>query len=274
MSLRNATASNRLASNAAVAQQLLGARLPERTAVEAELLSRSLHAYLRAMWPIVEPGRPFVDNWHLHAICEVLEAVTRFELRCVVINIPPRTAKSITTCVAWPTWVWTQRPDPERGVLGPAARFLCASHDIDLATRDSVRSRRVLDSDWYRARWGDRFQLTTDQNVKTNYENDKTGYRLTETVAGSVMGKGGDYRVIDDPHKTESQESDAVRERKLLWLREEFSTRYIDPRRNALVLIMQRVHERDMSGFMLAEGMADYHLCIPMRYEARRSHFV
>ena len=137
-----------------------------------------------------------------------------------------------------------------------------------------MRSRRVIDSDWYQQRWGHRFQLTTDQNVKTNYENDKTGYRVIETVGGSVMGKGGDYRVIDDPHKTDSQESDDVREKKLLWLREEFSTRYVDPKRNALVIIMQRLHERDMSGFMLSEGWADYHICIPMRYEERRKIYV
>ena len=245
-------------------------------------MGRSLHSYMKGIWPIIEPGRTFADNWHIGAICEVLEAVTKFQLRCVVINVPPRSTKSIGVCVAWPTWVWTQpritdeeaaqrKVEPQ---LGAAARFLCTSHDGDLATRDSVRSRRVIDSDWYQLRWGHRFQLTTDQNVKTNYENDKTGYRVTETVGGSVMGKGGDYRVIDDPHKTDTQESDDVREKKLLWLREEFSMRYVDPKRNGLVTIMQRIHERDMSGFMLAEGWADYHLCIPMRYEERRKVYV
>lgn len=228
---------------------------------EGEKLSRHLHLFLRAMWPVVEPGRPYDDNWHIGAICEVLEAVSRFELKCVVINVPFRTSKSLSTCVAWPAWEWTKRP---------ATRFLYATHDDELGTRDSVRTRRVIDSPWYQARWGDRFQLTTDQNVKTNFENDRTGYRVTETVGGSVIGKGGDHRVLDDPHKTDSQESDTVRESKLLWLREEFSTRFIDPTRNSLVLIMQRLHERDMAGYMLAERWADYHLCVPMRHEARR----
>ena len=258
------------------------AALPDRAQVEAEYMSRNLHRYMRAMWPIVEPGRQFSDNWHIGAICEVLEAVTRFDLKCVVINVPPRSTKSLGVCVAWPTWVWTREqitPEeaPRRGKppeLGPAARFLCTSHDGDLATRDAVRGRRVIESDWYQRRWGHLFTLTTDQNVKTNYENDKTGYRVTETVGGSVMGKGGDYRVIDDPHKTDTQESDDVREKKLLWLREEFSTRYVDPQLNALVLIMQRLHERDMSGFMLAEGWADYHLCVPMRYEPERKIYL
>lgn len=256
--------------------------LPDRALLEAELMSRSLHRYLRGIWHLVEPGRRFDDNWHLHAICEVLEAVTKFELRTVVINVPPRSTKSICTCVAWPTWVWTQQQVTDAQavqknvapVLGPAARFLCTSHDADLATRDAVKSRRVIQSDWYQRRWGHRFQMTTDQNVKTSYENDKTGYRVTETVGGSVIGKGGDFRVIDDPHKTETQEGDDVRKKKLLWLREEFSTRYVDPNRNALVLIMQRLHEQDMAGYMLAEGWADYHLCIPMRHEERRAPYI
>lgn len=247
-------------------------RMPDRALVEAELMSRDLHRYLKGIWPIIEPGREFTDNWHIGAMCEVLEAITRFELKFVVINVPPRTTKSITVCVAWPTWVWT-KPQSD-GVLGAATRFLCTSHDGDLATRDAVRSRRVIDHEWYQRRWGHIYSLTTDQNVKTNYENDKTGYRVTETVGGSVMGKGGDFRVVDDPHKTETQESDDVREKKLQWLREEFSSRYIDPVRNGLVIIMQRVHERDMSGFALAEQYADYHLCIPMRYEERRRIYV
>lgn len=241
---------------------------------EAELMSRSLHRYLRGMWSIIEPGREFMDNWHIGAISEVLEAVTNFELKTVVINIPPRTTKSVTVCVAWPTWVWTRAQNEKTQALGAASRFLCTSHDGDLATRDAVRSRRVIESEWYQQRWGHVFKLTTDQNVKTNYENDKTGHRVTETVGSSVIGKGGDYRIIDDPHKTESQESDTVRESKLSWLKEEFSTRFIDPQRNGLVLIMQRIHERDMSGFMLAEQWADYHLCIPMRYEAHRKIYI
>lgn len=251
-------------------------------------MSRDLHRYMCGMWHIVEPGRPFTDNWHIGAICEALEAVTRFEIGTLVINVPPRSTKSISVCVAWPTWVWTQEtltPELARRrsieqraflspVLGPASRFLCTSHDEDLATRDAVKGRRVIESDWYQRRWGHLFTLMTDQNVKTNYENDKTGHRLTESVGGSVIGKGGDYRIIDDPHKTDSQESEDVREKKLLWLREEFSTRWIDPQRNALVLIMQRLHERDMAGYMLAEGWADYHLCVPMRFEVDRKIYL
>lgn len=253
------------AAKAGEAAQLATKLRGDFLAVEAEKLGRNLHSFIRGMWQVVEPGRAFEDNWHIGAICEVLEAVSRFELNCVVINVPPRSTKSMSVCVAWPAWEWTKRP---------ATRFLFTTHDEGLGTRDSVRTRRVLESQWYRERWDSSFRLTTDQNVKTNFENDKTGYRITETVGGSVMGKGGDHRVIDDPHKTDSQESDSVREAKLQWLREEFSTRYIDPRRNSLVIIMQRLHERDMSGFVLAERWADYHLCIPMRYEQQRRIYV
>lgn len=262
--------------------------LPDRALIEAELMTRSLHAYMKGMWHIVEPGRPFDDNWHIGAMCEVLEAVTRFELRTVIINVPPRSTKSLTVCVAWPTWVWTQetmnaelarrRSIEQRRFLTPqlgaSARWLCTSHDADLATRDAVHGRRVIESDWYQRRWGHLFTIMSDQNAKEHYENDKTGYRITETVGGSVIGKGGDFRVIDDPHKTDTQEGEGVREKKLMWLREEFSTRYIDPNKNAIVLIMQRLHERDMAGYMLAEGWADYHLCVPMRFEKDREIYL
>jgi hypothetical protein len=240
-------------------------RMPPRALVEAELMSRKMHPFVKGSFHVLEPGRKFQDNWHIGAICEVLEAVTTFELRSVVINIPFRSMKSLLVNVQWPAWVWARAPH---------TRWLCVAGKEDLSVRDSIKCRRLIESDWYQRRWGHAFALTSDQNQKTKFENDKTGYRMTGSVGASVIGEGGDYRVIDDPHKTDTQESDAVREGKLVWLREEFSSRFIDPERNALVLIMQRLNDRDMAGYMLAEQWADYHLCIPMRYESRRRVYI
>lgn len=235
--------------------------LSEPQLIVAESLKRNLHAYTKAMWHVAEPGREFQDNWHIAAICEVLEAATRFELKNVVINIPFRCMKSLLHNVSWPSWVWAKHPE---------RRWLCVSHKEDLAVRDSVKCRRVIESAWYQGMFGHVYMLTSDQNAKSRYENNKTGYRMTGSVGGSVIGEGGDYRVLDDPHKTDISESAEVREGKLTWLREEFSSRFIDPKLNAQVTIMQRLNDRDMSGFLLAEKMADYHLCIPMRFEEQR----
>lgn len=181
---------------------------------------------------MVEPGNAFISNWHIDAICEHLEAVSRFELQRLLINIPPRCMKSLTVGVFWPTWMWINRPE---------TRWLCASYAQQLATRDSLKCRRIIESRWYQRNWGESFQLTSDQNQKTRFENDKTGYRLATSVGGTGTGEGGDFVICDDPHNVEQALSDTQREAALIWWDETMSTRLNDPKRGGMVIVMQRL---------------------------------
>jgi hypothetical protein len=115
-------------------------------AAEAELASRSLGEFIRQAWPVVEPGTAFVDSWYVDVIAEYLTAADRGEIRRLVVNIPPRHGKSLLVSVFWPAWAWTSRPE---------RRFLYASYAQSLSTRDSVRCRRLIESSWFRERWGD-----------------------------------------------------------------------------------------------------------------------
>jgi hypothetical protein len=112
---------------------------------------RSLYAYLRAAWQHFDPA-PFTDGWHIGVLCEHLEAVSRGEIKRLLINIPPRHAKTSIVSIAWPTWIWLQEPDPENPLLGPGVRFLCASYGANKAQQDADRkdlpdSRRVAGVD-------------------------------------------------------------------------------------------------------------------------------
>lgn len=212
---------------------------------------------MQAAWPIVEPGVPFQRNWHIDVICDHLEAVTAGEIRRLIINIPPRHMKSLAVCVFWPTWAWARRP---------ATKWLFASYAQQLAIRDSVRCRRLLESGWYRSRWGDRFRLTSDQNVKHRFENDQTGLRLATSVGGSATGEGGDVIVIDDPHKIEEAQSELIRQGVIDWHDHTIATRFNNPQTGAEVVIMQRVHEADLAGHLLAKDDWE-HLVLPAEYE-------
>jgi predicted phage terminase large subunit-like protein len=175
------------------------------------------------------------------------------------VNVPPRTGKSLTVSVAWPTWLWIHHP---------GMRLLFASYAAMLATRDALRSRRLIQSSWWQARWGDRFALTGDQNEKTRYENDAGGLRLATSVGGSATGEGGDVLVVDDPHKLEDAYSDAARLDAIRWWDGTMSSRMNDPRTGRMVVVMQRVHEQDLTGHLLAEQPGDWHhLALPMRHE-------
>ena len=222
-----------------------------------------LHAFIRQMWRYMD-GATFRDNWHIHVICEHLERVARGEIRRLIINIPPRHQKSLTVSVAWPAWMWLRHPHRE---------FLFASYSQDLSVRDSVRCRNVIQSPLYQARWGDRFRLQDDQNTKTRFENDRRGKRLATSVGGTLTGEGGDIIVIDDPMSADEARSATARQNTLDWWREVMTTRLNDPVTGAYVIIMQRLHEEDLTGYLLDnEPGAWTHLCLPARYEPDHPH--
>ena len=225
--------------------------------IDRELASRSLREFIRQAWSTVEPATEFVPGWHLDAICDHLEAVTRGGLRNLVINIPPRHMKSLAVAVFWPCWEW---------ISWPERRWLFSSYAASLSIRDSLKCRRLIESPWYQANWGDRFQLTSDQNAKQRFENNKSGYRLATSVGGAATGEGGDRIVVDDPHNVGEAESDLVRRAALDWWDQVMSTRLNDPKTGAKVIVMQRVHEADLTGHVLEQGGYEL-LCLPAEWE-------
>jgi hypothetical protein len=168
--------------------------------------------------------------------------------------------KSLSTAVILPAWAWTR---------DPSMKFMYASYAASLSIRDSVKCRRLIDSLWYKAHFGDKFRLTDDQNQKQRFENDKTGYRIATSVGGALTGDGGDIICIDDPHNSVEADSSKVREGVLEWWDQAMQTRLNDPKTGAFVIIMQRLNEQDLTGHILAnqlEGEWD-HLMLPARYE-------
>lgn len=234
-------------------------------ALDQEIAKRSLAAYIRQAWHVVEPATEYVHGWHIDAIAEHLEACTRGEIKNLIINIPPRHAKSLLCCVFWPTWVW---------ITHPAKRWLFSSYGENLAIRDSLKCRRIIQSSWYQSRWGELFKLTGDQNQKTRFDNDKTGYRIATSVGGMGTGEGGDFVVVDDPMKQADQHSVTARESVIDWWDNTMSTRGNDPANVVKVVIMQRLHEQDLTGHLLermeSDGEHYEHLCLPARYEKER----
>ena len=128
----------------------------------------SLYEFVKQSWSTVEPGIPFVPSWHIELICKHLEAVSRGDIKRLLINIPPRHSKSTIVSVMWPMWEWINSPEQ---------KFLAASYSGTLSIRDNLKARRLIQSPWYQERWGHVFQLSGDQNAKQRFEQSKTGYR-------------------------------------------------------------------------------------------------
>ncbi|HEY3311332.1 MAG TPA: hypothetical protein VGK00_06790 [Anaerolineales bacterium] len=248
--------------NASILDQTTRARI---LAGRVASCRNDLHEYVRQAWPLVEPATPFIDNWHIGLICEYLQAVTTLEIHNLIINLPPRHMKSLLVSVFWPTWSWS---------FAPELRWLTGSYAAPLAIRDALKSRRLIQSAWYQRRYGALFSLCGDQNLKSRYENDRSGYRLTFSFNSAVTGEGADVLVVDDPLKAQDANSPELRERVNEVYDTTLSTRANDPRSARRVIIMQRLHEADLTGHLLEKmtfpGALPYqHLCLPTEYAPR-----
>lgn len=237
-------------------------RLPDQHALRREIvrreaidLQKSFRAFAEAAWPIVEPGTPFHGGMHIDAICEHLQACYERKILKLLVNVPPRTGKSTLISVLFPAWVWANNA---------SEKFLTGSYALQLATRDAVRTRRVIESDWYKERWP-HVSLAEDQNQKTSFENTLTGTRQVVAVGSATTGLGGTFLLCDDPHNVQQAESALVREAALTWFREAWATRANTPD-TVRIVVMQRVHQSDVAGYILQEG-GWTQLKLPMRYE-------
>jgi predicted phage terminase large subunit-like protein len=212
-------------------------------------------------WHVLEPSSVLKWGWALDAICEHLEAVTRGEIRRLVINVPPGTMKSMLTSVLWPAWEWGPKEMA-------AKRFLSTAHKQDLAVRDSTNCRRLITSEWYQSLW--QVILTGDQNAKTKFGNTKTGIRECSAF-NSLTGLRADRVILDDPHSVDDANSPIKIAADVRTFKEAVPTR-VNNEQSAIVIIMQRLAVGDVSDIALSLGYE--HLLIPMRFEKHRSKYV
>ena len=238
-------------------------------ALDKAACEQSLAEFIKRAWKQLEPGQLYLHNWHVDFIAEHLEAVTNGEkvdgeyYNRLLMNVPPGAMKSMMVNIFWPAWEWGPKNKPH-------LRYVACSHNTGLAERDNIRLRRLIISEWYQERWGDRVELTGDQNTKLKFENKAGGWRHA-LAAGSITGVRGDRVTIDDPISAEDANSDAVRETINRWFCESVPTRLNNPDSSVIAVIMQRVHERDVSGVILDGNMGYDHIMLPMEYDPDRA---
>lgn len=228
---------------------------PDQIATESATLAGSLRAFIPVAWPLVEPST-FIPNWHIDAIADHLAAISAGDIRDLLITMPPRHSKSLIVSVLWPVWEWINLP---------FYRWVFASYQFNLTVRDSVKRRKVLQSIWFKERWGDRFDLIDEQNTKIRYENDKHGFMLASSVGGSNTGEGGERIIADDPHNIKKIESEDVRQDTVDWWNIVMSTRRNDELHSARVVVQQRTHEGDVAGDIIERG-GYVHLNLPTEF--------
>lgn len=229
--------------------------------IRAERARRNFALFVRDAWPELEPSTPLLWNFHIEALCIHLQALYERQITRLLIGIGPGHAKSTIVSQMFPVWCW---------INDPYSRWLCASHSLDLAIRDNRYRRRLIESEWFRERYGHIFTFAPDQRVKGYYENNKKGYHMALAVRSSGTGKRASHLLIDDAHNAMAGE--AERKAVIEWFGKTWISRLNDQEKGPMVVVGQRLHSQDLPGHILELGGWE-HLCLPEEFEPARRCF-
>ena len=198
--------------------------------------------YVR-VFEYLNPGITPHFGWHTGLLCEYAEAVYLGQVRELLVNMPPREAKSLIFSIALPAWLLGKNP---------SERILCGSYVQTLTLDLSVKCRRVIESDWY-AQVFPETVIAPDQNEKGKYQTTAHGHRTGASVGSGITGQGGHYKILDDPHDPLRANSDKERKEALDWYGSTWASRSDDPKSVREILVMQRLHTEDMTAKWVVE---------------------
>lgn len=235
--------------------------LSDEELTEKEACEESLYCFIQKSWSAVEPI-DFRDGWHIQAIAEHLEALYYKDIVDLIINQPFRTGKSIVCSVLFPAWALMK--DPKQS-------FLYTSYSHRFAERDSRKCLKLVQSDWYQRKWGQSVIIPPRYANAQKFETAAGGYRMISSVGGSSTGGGANFSVTDDPNNVAKVDSEAIRENTNFWWDNVMSSRYnlLEDRRR--LIVQQRAHSMDLSGYTLAKDDPNWiHLSLPMEFEISR----
>jgi predicted phage terminase large subunit-like protein len=202
------------------------------------ILRSDAYAFLHRCFLPLNPGTPFLRNWHIAAILYRLEQIRNGKINRLIINLPPRYLKSIICSVAFPAFLLGHNP---------SYRIICLSYGADLSTKHAADFRAIVQSSWYRRAFPKlRIARTADSDVFTT----KRGYRKTTSVGGALTGLGGNLFVIDDPQKPVDAQSQPLRDSLNAWFSNTLMSRLDNKQSGAIIVVMQRVHLNDLTGYL------------------------
>ncbi len=205
------------------------------------MLRTDLGLFIERVFMHLYPNQPYLGNWHIELIASKLEDVLAGKTTRLIINVPPRSLKSVTASIAFVAWA-----------LGrdPTKQIICASYGQDLADKLAQDCRSVMQSEWYRRLFG--VYLEGSRPSIADFRTTKGGGRFATSVGGVLTGRGADIIVIDDPLKPDDALSDAERQRANDWFDGTVMSRLNDKRTGAMIIIMQRLHMDDLVGHVLS----------------------
>lgn len=246
----------------------------DEAALVRSICLESFYAFVQEFWSVVVPEDP-VWNWHIEYLCEEFQRDAERVFRDApkrhdtIVNIPPGTTKSTILSIMAPAWVLAR---------DPSKRILAASHTQQLTFELGRKCRMIVEAPMYRAAfpW---VVPSRDQWTKSLFMTDQQGGRMAATVGGmSPTGFHAHFLIVDDPldpqqaRQISGAEIDAANN----FMSEVLPSRKVDKAIAVTWLIMQRLHQNDPSGYLLAKAKRDRagrmkyrHICLPAEKSLR-----
>jgi predicted phage terminase large subunit-like protein len=204
-------------------------------------MNYSLEEFIAHSFATINPGTTFLNNWHIDLIAYKLQQAYEGKIKRLIINMPPRSLKSLCVSVAWPAWLLAQ---------DPSSRIMVASYSQILSIKHSLDCRKLLQAPWYKSAYS-KTVLAKDQNQKSKFMTNEGGFRFATSVMGTATGEGGNFLIVDDPHSSLQAASTQKRSSAIEWFEQTFISRIDDKKKGVIVIVMQRLHEDDLTGYLL-----------------------
>lgn len=208
------------------------------------LLKADFSSFIAKVFATNNPSLIYLDNWHIDLLVDALEQVMSGKLTRLIINIPPRSLKSLCINVAWPAWLLGHNPH---------SRIISASYSKHLSIKHSLDCRNIIQADWYKNIFKDTV-ISKEQCDQSKFITTKRGFRFATSIGGSLTGEGGDFLIIDDPHHPLQINSSKLRNKVIEWFEQIFVSRLDDKKKGAIVIVMQRLHEQDLCGYLIQKN--------------------
>jgi len=229
--------------------------------VKREVFQKSYYQFTLWCFRILYPNEKFESNFHIELLCDLyqkeVERIIRREEKGqdIIVNIPPRASKSLITNVFLLPWAW---------IRDPTITMISVSFDEDLSLLNAQYSKDIIQSKEFQELFGDKFQIRKDQNSKGFFMNDKGGFRLSKTTGSNITGHKGVIIVVDDPQNPKTSESAVNRQSTIDYYTRSLYNRLTPINLGIRIIIMQRLHEDDLTGYLLKNNPDEYlHICLP-----------
>lgn len=225
------------------------------------IFTESYYEFFKWSFGILFPNEKYEDTFHIRYLCDLyqveIERIIRKEERTtdLIVNIPPRTSKSLITSVSLLAWMWIKQP---------SLPMISISFDEDLSLLNAQYSKDIIKSDEYQELFGHLYQIRSDADSKSYFMNDKGGFRLSKTTGSNITGHKGIVIVVDDPQNPKTSESELSRKQVVEYYTRALYNRLTPINLGIRIIIMQRLHENDLTGFLLEQNPEQYrHICLP-----------